>query len=70
MTSGRIHRLSYIECDGKGCHETIEGSDFTELWNDAKADGWKGRQFHGEWFHYCPSCEPPAADMKKLTGGL
>lgn len=70
MTSGRIHRMAYIECDGLHCHETVEGDNFTELWNEAKTDGWRCRQIHGVWLHYCPECATSyfKPDLKKLMG--
>lgn len=54
MTSGRTHRQAYIACDT--CPETVEGSDFNDLWNSARADGWKAKRVEGTWEHVCPSC--------------
>lgn len=60
MSSGWIHRQAYIECDGKSCHETVEGGSIEELWNSAQTDGWTGKKDErGEWRHFCPDCSRP-----------
>lgn len=71
MTSGRINRGVYIECDGIGCHETLEGSSFDSVWNEARVDGWESRKIMDEWFNYCPSCKPQGGklNVSKLMGG-
>lgn len=71
MSGGRIHRGVYIECDGTGCHEFLEGSTFSEVWNSSEAEGWTSKKIVDEWFNYCPGCSTPGKpDMTKLLKGL
>lgn len=57
----RQHGRIVIECDA--CDETFEGDsdNWQEVWPAAKRDGWKSRQFGGEWLHMCPKprCQKP-----------
>lgn len=71
MSLDRIKGNVTFICDGSGCHQYEEGSDFGEVWNDAKAIGWTAKNEGGEWSHYCRSCSLPGKpDMSKLTKGL
>ena len=46
-----------FECDADGCAAQHEGEgEFTEVWADAKSEGWRCRKVGGEWEHYCPKC--------------
>ena len=49
-----------IECDS--CSEVYEGDEgveFTDVWADAKSEGWRTRKIAGEWLHGCPKCGVP-----------
>lgn len=71
MSGGRIHRGVYVECDGKGCHEFLEGPSYPEVWNSPEAEDWTSRRVDGEWFNYCPEhSESGKPNMKKLLEGL
>lgn len=46
-----------IECDS--CEEVFEGEDreeFTDVWANAKRDGWRTKKIADEWVHSCPRC--------------
>lgn len=54
-----IHRQKgtiQLECDSCGeiCDRT--GQEFLDIWNEAKADGWKARKIGDVWVHTCPDC--------------
>lgn len=50
-----------IECDScPEIHEGSEGDEFTEVWSEAKREGWRTRQIAGEWLHGCPKCGVPS----------
>jgi frataxin-like iron-binding protein CyaY len=48
-----------VECDS--CSEVFDGesTNFTEVWNAAKRDGWRTRKIAGEWIHSCGKCAVP-----------
>jgi hypothetical protein len=48
-----------FECDGKGCHRTVETgtSNFEAAQNVMRRNRWKPRLIRGEWFHFCPECQ-------------
>lgn len=63
MTTQTIKGQIAFSCDR--CPETYEppklglGSEqreWTDVWEDAKAEGWRARKIGGEWQHHCPEC--------------
>jgi hypothetical protein len=60
MTAERIKGLLTIQCDDGGCRNFFEGGgSFSDVWNEAKSEGWRAKQIAGEWFHYCDACSKP-----------
>lgn len=57
MASDRQHGKIVFECDA--CDATFDGKsgDWDEVWNDAKAEGWKAKKLGRTWHHACPDCE-------------
>lgn len=63
MTTHQVKGEYALSCDG--CPETYEpprlgrGSaprEWSEMWEDAKATGWRAVKTDEGWFHYCPDC--------------
>ena len=48
-----------FECDGKGCHETIETrtGNFEAARNQWRRYGWKARKVGEDWKHFCQVCQ-------------
>jgi hypothetical protein len=47
-----------IECDS--CDEVFEGdedSEFSEVWSEAKREGWRSKKIGDEWVHGCGKCK-------------
>ena len=65
MSSGWIHRQTYISCDS--CPETIEGADFKVLWNSIVSSGWTAKNINGKWSHYCPECSKDFGRVKAVN---
>jgi uncharacterized C2H2 Zn-finger protein len=65
MTIHREPNRIMIECDS--CDEIFNGSsdDFAEVWDEAKADGWKAAKIVGEWMHGCARCGSPAREARR-----
>lgn len=61
MAIDRIKGQLTLSCDN--CGEFVEGDDFNEMWEAAKAAGWKARKIGEEWFHRCPDPSCQASPM-------
>lgn len=44
-----------VQCDAEGCTkwERIDGS-FQRVVEEIKSEGWRIKNYGGEWTHYCP----------------
>lgn len=43
-------------CDAKGCTENFNSVGvFSEVWEDAKREGWRAFSVDVKWYHVCPN---------------
>jgi len=52
---GSNHEGQIFECDHDGCLETFEAEGtFKEVWEEARAAGWRSFRKNDRWQHKCP----------------
>jgi hypothetical protein len=46
-----------FSCDGCSMsYEADDSGEFSEVWPEARKDGWRAVKENGKWVHYCPVC--------------
>lgn len=74
MTLVRSGHSAEIECDACGEITRDEGvyeqDDFKFMWNELKRDGWTTGKNGGDWYHWCPKCQPKSRvrDAQRIFG--
>lgn len=56
-----------LVCDecGDPADKSYEEGEFTQMIEQAKADGWSITQVKGRWEHRCPDCKPSGLAAQK-----
>lgn len=54
-TADDSNERHFFHCDNRNCASCYDGlGTFHEVWDEAKASGWRCRKVDDHWQHYCP----------------